>query len=66
MKKRKSQWFLAHFRLWFMGNFLGSNMSCLHVLTEEQKVEQDSYMPVTANKGCLPVLGIFKAILQVT
>lgn len=66
MKKRKSQWLLAHFRLWFTGNFLGGNMSCLHVLTEKQKVEQDSYMPVTANKGYLPVLGVFKVSLQIT
>lgn len=43
-------------------------MSCLHVLTEEQKVEQDSYMPATANKGYqhLTVLGVFKVSLQVT
>lgn len=43
-------------------------MNCLHVLTEEQKVEQDSYMPATANKGYqhLTVLGIFKVSLRVT
>lgn len=43
-------------------------MSCLHILATEQKVEQDSYsyVPVTANKECQPVLGFLKVSLQIT